>query len=1206
MATKPKAILSTMDNREASPITKASNVLFENGQTAQDILNDRQDTMISPVIENSSSMFKVGQGDNVDYSANVVNGAYESMVLKGKSMVNCIQEPSSQDVVLPYEFEDGQYVTINDTKESGALGVELKGQTLVNSVLFIDKTLPYTWVSNNIASRTCALRGTFKTGVYALIVEFGEVLLGGVQSSQGISSAIQVNYTDGTSNSYTRSGLENYSKKRFFTTFTINKEVASIEFKGVATQYENVTTEGYVSPTVTVNKIMVLEYQDGMENWDIPYFEGMASCKMPSLSTVGKNLFNINGYSTKNQYASINGNTITVNAPTTFSNTVYTLTGLKEGELYRVSLDKTGAGEFSIRDTNASSLLYVEKEEGHVSRTFRYEKGATIRIGNRQIVNSEVSFANIQIEHGSTETAHESYKSSILSLPEEVVLRSLPNGVCDTFNTRTGVYTQRIGELILDGSLDEYWTDYKKELDTTQAFYASYNIIGKCYDIISNSFPTITKGKIQTSDIEGISTDESNERGFVFIRIKKSRLSTQDTDGFKAWLQSNPVTVQYQLETPIVTKINLSSTLKSWNTTTHVYSEIPEDSLYPTLSHSNPTYPVILKPSTKYSIVANSYSNSHTNSAINFNLGDATATTTVGNRVTTITTPSTLTSEELVMSGRGNKLSHVMVIEGDVVGDEPYFEGICDCKSPILSNVGKNLCDLTHLLTLSKEPVTLTGGSMGSTTYSEIEQNSIICTTQHANWWQYNIYKMKVKPSTTYHVSCTKEVVTQPTNGANRRHRIYIMNSESKMTSVTDGYKTTTLGDGIMYFVIADESDNGGGVGTQSKFTNVQIVEGEAKTTHEPYKSNILSVNGDKIELTENMFEQGSLYYDNDTFEQAKSFADDDSSTRSIRIRTKKLIKVKPNTTYRFSYKNSCQSWFYGYDMNENPTNSKSTVVGATEQVFTTNASTHYIALVLFKTGNPTITPSNYDYKSIQIAEVDKTIVLRSLPNGVCDTLNVETGEYVQRIGEVVLDGSDVSYISLSEENNYRTSTSCSVLTAKNSAYKPTNSFYCDALPTYHHSLALWNVKNKEYGISIVSEAWGFCVRLPHTLTGVTMSDNGSAIKQKFKEYLRSNPVIVQCELTTPIVTTIDVQGFPYAYTNGHVQLSSGAIEQSLTPKVEYSVATNRNGQIRSNQKMVERHQKQLDQLQAIILANLVNSQYNQTLTTLKYELSRV
>ncbi len=109
-----------------------------------------------------------------------------------------------------------------------------------------------------------------------------------------------------------------------------------------------------------------------------------------------------------------------------------------------------------------------------------------------------------------------------------------------------------------------------------------------------------------------------------------------------------------------------------------------------------------------------------------------------------------------------------------------------------------------------------------------------------------------------------------------------------------------------------------------------------------------------------------------------------------------------------------------------------------------------------------------------------------------------------------------------------------------------------------------------------------------------------------FRQWASQNPITVQYELETPIVSTIDVQGFPYAYANGHVQLSSGSIEQSLTPKVEYSVVTNRNGQIRSNQKMVERHQKQLDRLQAMILTNLVNTQYEQTLTNLKYDLKNV
>ena len=109
-----------------------------------------------------------------------------------------------------------------------------------------------------------------------------------------------------------------------------------------------------------------------------------------------------------------------------------------------------------------------------------------------------------------------------------------------------------------------------------------------------------------------------------------------------------------------------------------------------------------------------------------------------------------------------------------------------------------------------------------------------------------------------------------------------------------------------------------------------------------------------------------------------------------------------------------------------------------------------------------------------------------------------------------------------------------------------------------------------------------------------------------FKRWLSQNPVTVQYELATPIISIIDIQGFPHAYTNGHVLLSSGHSGQSLTPKVEYSVVTNRNGQIRSNQKMVERHQKQLDRLQAMILTNLVNTQYEQTLTNLKYDLKNV
>ena len=36
---------------------------------------------------------------------------------------------------------------------------------------------------------------------------------------------------------------------------------------------------------------ILIEYVEGMENWDIPYFSGMQSVKMPVLTTTGKNLF---------------------------------------------------------------------------------------------------------------------------------------------------------------------------------------------------------------------------------------------------------------------------------------------------------------------------------------------------------------------------------------------------------------------------------------------------------------------------------------------------------------------------------------------------------------------------------------------------------------------------------------------------------------------------------------------------------------------------------------------------------------------------------------------------------------------------------------------------------------------------------------------------------------------------------------------------
>ena len=51
----------------------------------------------------------------------------------------------------------------------------------------------------------------------------------------------------------------------------------------------DVATQEWISKLS--KKIMIIEYVEGMENWDILYFEGIQSVQMPGLTTYGKNLF---------------------------------------------------------------------------------------------------------------------------------------------------------------------------------------------------------------------------------------------------------------------------------------------------------------------------------------------------------------------------------------------------------------------------------------------------------------------------------------------------------------------------------------------------------------------------------------------------------------------------------------------------------------------------------------------------------------------------------------------------------------------------------------------------------------------------------------------------------------------------------------------------------------------------------------------------
>lgn len=117
--------------------------------------------------------------------------------------------------------------------------------------------------------------------------------------------------------------------------------------------------------------------------------------------------------------------------------------------------------------------------------------------------------------------------SYILSNP----LYRLSDSVYDYIDVNRGKIVRNVGVVTFDGSDDELWNLSKTQYTNNIRFYTGI-LAGTSIKlnllVLCNKF-------IYVKDIQ----------------LDKSNLSTQDLTGFKAWLNKNPITVVYQLATPV-------------------------------------------------------------------------------------------------------------------------------------------------------------------------------------------------------------------------------------------------------------------------------------------------------------------------------------------------------------------------------------------------------------------------------------------------------------------------------------------------------------------------------------------------------------------------------------------------------------------------------------------------------------------------------
>ena len=311
--------------------------------------------------------------------------------------------------------------------------------------------------------------------------------------------------------------------------------------------------ESYIGDTFDILDFMTIEYQESMENWDIPYFEGMQSVKSPVLTTTGKNLFDgkMEIGSIRND-GSLNGINIThrrsVNFISIEGNTTYTMSKEKADDGYIVIFEYDGNKKFikyNAMGIKQTCIFTTNSNTRFVK--FRYEKDAD---------------NNIQIEEGSVATTYEPYKSNILTVNEDVELRGIGD-VKDELNLLTGEVTERIKE-ILNVEKGAWVLAGQTQSGLRTRFYIQVSDFKALSEIKSDKFNYI--GRINSvTDVEGVGCHVGAKE--IHLIIDNDKLSSLDLEGLDEFFKNNNTLIQYQLETPVVKTVDLTTTDENNETT---------------------------------------------------------------------------------------------------------------------------------------------------------------------------------------------------------------------------------------------------------------------------------------------------------------------------------------------------------------------------------------------------------------------------------------------------------------------------------------------------------------------------------------------------------------------------------------------------------------------------------------------------------------
>lgn len=441
-----------------------------------------------------------------------------------QKQVNEVEDRELKDangITQELTITDG-YAQLTDTATKRLNSLVIKGNTVQNSTkgLNLLKLNNDTITSNGVTS-TCLnnvikFSGTLTSSWANISTDTRKFLLNkdvqyifSIDKALNIPCSLQLYYKDKTTQDVTI-----YKNRLFSDSFMIKDDLAHIRVFVTDRSGTVVNSEIKIMINEGTTAKPYEPYTGGKPSPNPEYPQEIKAVNKLSGVMCGKNLFNYNTYIKNNKQLKI----IIKGGKTLFRND-----RISSGLNYKIyDINNNILGTFISLNFTATNPLKLPTNASYIE------------------IKSDNPFRNLYIGYSSN-TTYEPYIGSILNYTLQNPLYKIGD-VYDYIDFNRGKIIRNVGVVTFDGSDDELWNKY------------SNNVSMDGYSVnVSNAIDTTPCicNKLLTTDTISTTLEEAIKvlDNAMYVVLNKIR-GLNTTELFKSWLQSNPITVYYQLATP--------------------------------------------------------------------------------------------------------------------------------------------------------------------------------------------------------------------------------------------------------------------------------------------------------------------------------------------------------------------------------------------------------------------------------------------------------------------------------------------------------------------------------------------------------------------------------------------------------------------------------------------------------------------------------